>query len=168
MSNRLNICSKETKGNTTFVFRFLNLFQHTGDSLLLFPLFLMLFFLSSGHLKLLAEMVLAGMTITALVVFTLKQIFRKERPEGTAGKMYRKYDRFSFPSGHTARVWAIVAIVAFFYPPLAAVLSIWSVLITYSRLKLRLHDITDVTAGMIIGVAVGFFVVWMGSILGFL
>jgi undecaprenyl-diphosphatase len=82
--------------------------------------------------------------------------------------MYRKYDRFSFPSGHTARVWVIVVIVAFFDWPLATALSVWAVLITYSRLKLRLHHFTDVTAGVIIGVAVGFFVMWMGSILGFL
>ncbi|HCE56333.1 MAG TPA: hypothetical protein DER09_00705 [Prolixibacteraceae bacterium] len=153
---------------TSFSHRFFNVFQHSGDSIFLFPLFLFLFLLNSGQAKLLAVLVLAGMSITALVVFTLKQIFRKERPAGTAGKMYRKYDRFSFPSGHAARVCVIVVIMAFFYWPLAAGLSIWAVLIAYSRLKLKLHDVTDVFTGVAIGVAIGFFTVWMNKLFGLL
>lgn len=114
-----------------------------------------------------AGIVFAGMLLTGLVVFILKQIFKKERPAGTAGKMYRKYDRFSFPSGHAARVWAVVVVISFFYWPLAAALSVWALLITYGRLKLKLHRKTDVFAGAIIGVLFGILTVWVSSRFGF-
>lgn len=143
------------------VFRFLNTFQHTGDSILLFPLVLLLFFFSEGQIRERAGVFFAGMLLTGLVVMGLKYTVRKKRPEGNAGKMYRKYDPFSFPSGHTARAWTIVVIALFFNWFFATVLTIWALLITFSRLKLKLHDVTDVSAGTIIGIITGFFTIWL-------
>ena len=165
--NNLKTNSKKNGIQTNFSCRFFNIFQHTGDSLFLFPLFLVLFLLNSVNTKLLAGMVLAGMTSTGLVVFTLKQIFRIERPAGTAGKMYRRYDRFSFPSGHAARAWAIAVMLAFYSWPLAAGLSVWALLISFGRLKLKLHHKTDVFAGVVIGVLLGILTVWVSSRFGF-
>ncbi len=152
---------------TSFGYRFFNVFQHSGDSIFLFPLFLILFLLSSGKTKVFAGIVFAGMLLTGLLVYILKQIFRKERPAGTFGKMYRKFDRFSFPSGHAARVWAVVTIISFFYWWAAAILSVWALLISFGRLKLKLHHKTDVFAGVVIGVLLGIFTVWLSSQLGF-
>lgn len=152
---------------TSFGYWFFNVFQHSGDSIFLFPLFLILFLLSSEQTKVLAGIVFAGMLLTGLVVFILKQIFRKPRPVGTVGKMYRKYDRFSFPSGHAARVWAVVTIISFFYWRAAALLSVWALLISFGRLKLKLHHKTDVFAGVVIGVLLGIFTVWVSSRFGF-
>lgn len=114
-----------------------------------------------------AGIVFAGMALTGIVVFILKQIFRKERPDGTAGKMYRKYDRFSFPSGHAARVWVVVVLISYFYWPLAVALSVWALLVSFGRLKLKLHHKTDVFAGVVIGVLLGIFTVWVSSRFGF-
>ncbi len=108
-----------------------------------------------------AGAVLAGITSAGLVVFVLKQVFRKERPAGIAGKMYRKYDRFSFPSGHAARAWTIALTTAFFYWPLAIALFVWAALISYSRLKLKLHDALDVVAGTLVGLVTGLIAVWI-------
>lgn len=165
--NSPKINSNEKEMQSELYFRFFSLFQHSGDSLFLFPLVFIIFIMASGHTKVFAGIVFAGMILNGLLVFALKQIFRKERPEGTAGKMYRKYDRFSFPSGHAARVWAIVTIAAFFYWPLSVWLSAWALLISYSRLKLKLHDFTDVIAGSFIGVLIGVFTVWVSFRLGF-
>jgi undecaprenyl-diphosphatase len=159
--NNQNFSSQEEARKTSLSFRFFGLFQHSGDSILLFPLFLLLFFTGSGQLKMWAGVILAGITLTGLVVFVLKQVFRKERPDGTAGKMYRKYDRFSLPSGHAARAWTIAMTTAFFYWPLAIALSVWAALISYSRLKLNLHDVTDVVAGTLVGIVTGLIVAWI-------
>ncbi|MGE0020706.1 MAG: phosphatase PAP2 family protein [Draconibacterium sp.] len=152
---------------TSFSYRFFNVFQHSGDSIFLFPFFLILYLLSRGQTKDTAGMVVAGMLLTGLVVFILKQIFRKERPAGTFGKMYRKYDRFSFPSGHAARVWAVVTIISFFYWRAAAILSVWALLVSFGRLKLKLHHKTDVFAGVVIGILLGIFTVWVSFRFGF-
>lgn len=166
MNNR-KAKSPKNENQTSFSYRFFNVFQHSGDSIFLFPFFLILYLLGTGQTKVTTGMVVAGMIFTALVVFLLKQIFRKERPAGIAGKMYRKYDRFSFPSGHAARVWAVVAIISFFYWRAAVVLSVWALLISFGRLKLKLHRKTDVFAGVVIGVLLGIFTVWVSSRLGF-
>jgi membrane-associated phospholipid phosphatase len=50
---------------------------------------------------------------------------------------------------------------AFFYWPLAIALSVWAALISYSRLKLNLHDVTDVVAGTLVGLIVGLIAVWI-------
>lgn len=165
--DKLKANSDNDEIQTSFSYRFFNVFQHSGDSIFLFPLFLILFLLSSGQTKVFAGIVFPGMLLTGLVVFILKQIFRIERPAGTFGKMYRKYDRFSFPSGHAARVWVIVVIMAFFYWPLAAILSVWALLISFGRLKLKLHHKTDVFAGLAIGALLGIFTVWVSSRFGF-
>ena len=152
---------------TSFGYWFFNVFQHSGDSIFLFPLFLILFLLNSGQTKVFAGIVFAGMLLTGLVVIILKQILRKPRPVGTAGKMYRKYDRFSFPSGHAARVWMVAITTAFFYWPLAAALSVWALLISLGRLKLKLHHKSDVFVGMVIGILLGLFIVWVSTQFGF-
>jgi hypothetical protein len=42
--NNQNFSSPEDAGQTSLSFRFFVFFQHSGDSILLFPLFLLLFF----------------------------------------------------------------------------------------------------------------------------
>lgn len=158
-SRKVNAQEKESQPD--FIYRGFTIFQHSGDSIFLFLLFLILFFVSSESAKKMAGLVLTGMTLSGFTVFVLKQVFRKERPAGTAGKMYRKYDRFSFPSGHAARAWTIALTTAFLHWPLAIALFVWAGVISYSRLKLNLHDVADVVAGTLVGLFTGLIAVWI-------
>lgn len=60
-------------------------------------------------------------------------------------------DRFSFPSGHTLHAVAFSLIAASYYPALAAVLTVFSLLVAASRVVLGLHYPSDVVAGAMIG-----------------
>ena len=64
-------------------------------------------------------------------------------------------DKFSFPSGHTMTAFSIALVVSYFYPPLEATLFILALSIAVSRIVLGMHFLSDVLAGVVLGVALG-------------
>ena len=109
--------------------------------------------------------VLLGVTILFLAVLVLgiKQLVRRQRPDGEWGQVYRALDPHSFPSGHAARALAI-AILGIFYGLgwVAVVLVIWAVLVGWSRVALRLHFAVDVLVGWLLG-AIGALIAILSS-----
>ncbi|HHY18918.1 MAG TPA: phosphatase PAP2 family protein, partial [Firmicutes bacterium] len=88
----------------------------------------------------------------------LKQIFKIERPIGQEGIRSLRLETaggYSFPSGHsqfTASVWTKLATLinqTWFY----VVASIVIVLVGLSRIYLGVHFLSDVLAGLLIGIA---------------
>ena len=66
-------------------------------------------------------------------------------------------DQFSFPSGHSITAFAITVPVGLFYPPLMPVLMFCAISIAMSRIVLGMHFLSDVIAGSLIGVVLGYF-----------
>ena len=62
-------------------------------------------------------------------------------------------DPFSFPSGHTAAATAVAARVAIAQPLFAPLVVTLAALIGYSRVRLRVHYVSDVLAGAALGLA---------------
>jgi undecaprenyl-diphosphatase len=93
---------------------------------------------------------------TAAFVLALKLIFRRRRPEGSWGAIYRLTDPHSFPSGHAARA-VLLATLGFAWGPtwLAAVLLIWAPLVVLARVSMGVHFLVDVIAGAILGLISG-------------
>lgn len=60
-------------------------------------------------------------------------------------------DQFSFPSGHTLHAVAFTLVACSYFPPLAAVLVPFTLLVAASRLVLGLHYPSDVVAGAALG-----------------
>lgn len=63
---------------------------------------------------------------------------------------------YSFPSGHTASSFSVVAVVAFRMWPLAIPIALLASIMGFSRLYLRVHYLTDVICGIILGLLCGF------------
>lgn len=63
---------------------------------------------------------------------------------------------YSFPSGHTASSFSVVAVVAFRLWPVAIPIALLASIMGFSRLYLRVHYLTDVLCGMILGLLCGF------------
>lgn len=64
-------------------------------------------------------------------------------------------DKFSFPSGHTMTASSIALVLAYFYPSLEIALIFLALSIALSRIVLGMHFLSDVLAGIILGVALG-------------
>jgi undecaprenyl-diphosphatase len=64
-------------------------------------------------------------------------------------------DKFSFPSGHTMTAFSIALVVSYFYPSLEGTLFFVAFSIAVSRIVLGMHFLSDVLAGIVLGVALG-------------
>ena len=90
------------------------------------------------------------------VVFLIKALFHRPRPEGEWGKIYRIADPHSFPSGHAARAM-MLAVLSMQTGSgwVIACFILWALLVGLSRIALKLHYLLDVVAGWLLGIAGG-------------
>ena len=97
-----------------------------------------------------------GITLTAVIVLTIKFLVRRKRPEGDWGSIYRSTDPHSFPSGHAARAMMLAVLALALGPAwLAVVLILWAPFVSVARIAMGLHYLSDVLAGIILGGIMG-------------
>jgi undecaprenyl-diphosphatase len=138
---------------------------HSGDSIVWLAFLFLAIWQAPPPYAALALICLVGMVFTGLLVGILKIIFRRSRPQGEWGQLYRRTDPHSLPSGHTARSLAMAVITCLFGPLwLAIVLVVWSVLMGIARIGPGVHYLSDVIAGFLIGGASGW-VFYQGLVL---
>jgi undecaprenyl-diphosphatase len=95
-----------------------------------------------------------AIALLAAIVLVIKFVFRRRRPEGEWGAMYRMTDPHSFPSGHAARAVLIAALVAAWGPAwLAPILIVWAPLVALARVAMGLHFVADIVGGAVLGLA---------------
>lgn len=93
-----------------------------------------------------------------LTFFVVKRLIGRERPCATETHCWSNLlppDRFSFPSGHTISAFAITFSMGLYYPALLAGLIFCALSVAASRVILGLHYLSDVVAGMVIGLTIG-------------
>jgi undecaprenyl-diphosphatase len=91
---------------------------------------------------------------TALAVLVMKLAFRRRRPEGTWGAVYRGTDPHSFPSGHAARAVLIATLVLRWGPGWLAIPTVlWAPSVALARVALGVHYLSDVLAGGLLGLS---------------
>lgn len=106
------------------------------------------------------EMVVA-LVISTGVAQILKRLISRSRPYwvsknlNTYGIDLRDY---SFPSGHTTAAFTVATTFSLYFPKLAPLFVVMALLVAVSRTYLAVHYPTDVLAGMLIGIIVGYVV----------
>ncbi len=87
----------------------------------------------------------------------LKNHFNRPRPfhRNDLQPLLSPPDKFSFPSGHTMNNLAITLYVCHFLPQILPILLPLAVIISFSRVYLRVHYPTDVLIGAAIGMLLG-------------
>ncbi len=148
---------------------FFKYITHLGDGLIAFLIALILIFIRQEY----GLITFVSLIITTAITQFLKRIIfiDKFRPSNVfddlikAGKWHvvegvHLYDKFSFPSGHTATVFCVGILIAFFVKS-----RIWSILIIvlisivgFSRIYLSQHFLADVLLGSLIGSLISFLV----------
>jgi undecaprenyl-diphosphatase len=144
----------------------LSIVAHSGDSLVLVPALLLLWWLDRFSRYSIAVTLGIGYIVSVLVTSIVKYAVRRRRPEGEWGALYRTIDPHSFPSGHASRTVTLSLIVLAHDLPLAGVaLLAWSAVVGVSRIALGVHYLLDVLAGYLLGLAVGT-AVWLWMLRG--
>jgi len=110
-----------------------------------------------GRLKTVAMQCLLGIAISAGSAAWIKFSLRRGRPPGAPGEgsFFSPYDHYSFPSGHAVRMACLTAILGVGYPPFAPLLCGLTLITLLSRLQLGLHYLSDMVAGVVIGLTLG-------------
>jgi membrane-associated phospholipid phosphatase len=153
-SQRLSIA--ENPGLLQNLARF---FAHSGDSWFWILGLAVLWLVGNDFWKLRAEIMASGIVLTAIVVFSIKFVVRRQRPEGEWGAIYRKTDPHSFPSGHSTRALMLAVIAVGLGPAwFGFVLAIWAPLVVLARVAMGVHYLSDVVAGAVLGVVIGFII----------
>ncbi len=129
---------------------------HSGDSWFWLVGLGLVWLLGADNGKQLALTLIIAILLTAGVVFVVKFTVRRRRPEGEWGKFYRNTDPHSFPSGHAVRA-VMLAVVTLGLGPLwlGLTLLIWAPLVGLARVAMGVHYLSDVIAGMILGLMIG-------------
>lgn len=129
---------------------------HSGDSWFWWGGLLLLWWRGDAFWKPWALTVLVSIIALALIVLPIKFLIRRRRPEGDWGALYRTTDPHSFPSGHAARAILIAVLATGLGPAwLALLLWIWAPLVSLARVAMGVHYISDVAAGMFLGLIAG-------------
>ena len=137
------------------------LLAHSGDSWYWFAGLALVWWLSAVWRVFIVQLVI-GILATAAIVIVVKFTVRRRRPEGQWGAFYRRTDPNSFPSGHAARMAMLaVAGFAFGHPWFGLALLLWAPLVALARVAMGVHYISDVAAGMLIGLGVGVTLMWV-------
>ena len=107
---------------------------------------------------------LLGFLIELPVYWVLKNSFRRRRPFAVVRALHpvlKPSDEFSFPSGHTTAAFMVAYITTFHFPALTAPMYIWASAIGLSRVVLKVHFVSDIIAGMIIGTGIAMLSLWL-------
>jgi undecaprenyl-diphosphatase len=102
--------------------------------------------------------VLVALTLSHVAVQVLKRAVARPRPCDANGHplaLVDLPDPFSFPSGHAAAASAIATALVLREPVVAVLVVPIAVLVSASRVALRVHHVSDVVAGVALGVAGG-------------
>ena len=132
---------------------------HSGDSWFDLIALFILWLLTSNPWHTMATLMAGAIIVLAIFVLVIKFLIGRKRPEGDWGAIYRNTDPHSFPSGHAART-AMLTFLAFAFGSflLGMVLGVWCILVCLARVSLRVHYVSDVVAGIVLGALSGWLV----------
>jgi len=151
LSARLRVAEKPGLLRTVAAF-----FAHSGDSWFWGVAIVSTWFLGSEFWRWRALFLGISVVITAALVLIIKFTVRRRRPEGEWGSIYRSTDPHSFPSGHAARAFMLAVLALLLGPTwFALALLIWAPLVGLARIAMGVHYVSDVAAGMILGIFMG-------------
>ncbi len=125
------------------------LLARTGDSVA----WLLIIALTWSRWRELSVALLWTVAVTAVLVYLAKYYFKRERPSDPHRGLGA--DKFSFPSGHAARVTAVAITLSFLFPLWTAAFLLWGTAVSLSRVALARHFLSDIIGGAAVGFVVG-------------
>lgn len=142
---------------------------HLGDGTLVFGGLTVVYLWgrlsNSMSLRLTVVVSLVALLITATLIFIIKYTLRRERPHDPIGFVTISYDKYSFPSGHSARMSCLAVTILFFSIPLGSIFLLLAPMVALARVLVGVHYISDVVMGLMIGAIIATAVVKVFNII---
>jgi undecaprenyl-diphosphatase len=123
---------------------------HLGDSFIWIGVGLALLIWGTPEMRQATWLMVLGNVIALSAAGVFKSFTLRQRPFERPW-FYLPPDRYSFPSGHSARMGAIAVVVAARYPRLALPAFALALLVAACRVLVGVHYVTDVTVGLLLG-----------------
>lgn len=131
---------------------------HLGDGPLVFgglALVYLLAWLWNNPFLRQAMVIVVIVVLSAMIIVTMiKYVVRRQRPQPPGEFVTFKYDAYSFPSGHSARLMALAVGLAFFFPTLSWLVMVIALLVAAARVVVGVHYVSDIVVGLITGAIV--------------
>ncbi len=94
--------------------------------------------------------------VTLTVAKIIKKIIHKRRPLKKT-ELFVPFDRYAFPSAHSASLFSITVFILSQHLWLGVVSLITTLLIVIARVESRVHDYLDIAGGFVIGVGITYY-----------
>jgi undecaprenyl-diphosphatase len=91
----------------------------------------------------------------------LKVLVRRSRPQERPEFYTLKTDRYSFPSGHAARMAAIAVAIGQTIPALGGAGWLLALLVGVCRVSVHVHYVSDVLVGLLVGILGALSAAWL-------
>ncbi len=131
-------------------------FAHSGDSWFWAAGLGLVWLFTAGDWRRNSALLLVAVVGLAVLVLGIKFLIRRRRPEGDWGAIYRNTDPHSFPSGHAARAFLLATMALALGPTwFGVLLLVWAPLVCLARVSMGVHYMSDVVAGMLLGILAG-------------
>jgi len=145
------------ENSTGFLRSIAVILAHSGDSWFWFLGLGVAWYIGATPWKEAVVQFVQAILLCAVVVFVIKLLVRRKRPQGEWGSIPRNTDPHSFPSGHAARAFLIATMVSGYgIPWLMAITVLWAASVCLARVAMGVHYLSDILAGGLVGFFVAF------------
>jgi len=133
------------------------LLTELGSGLFLFILSILIILFRKKDNKRCGVLLLGGLTATYYIVYFLKHTVGRPRPYLSLPDVHTliKESSFSFPSHHATDAFMAAVILTAFFKRRWVFFSL-AVLVCFSRVYVGVHYVSDVAAGAVIGILIGY------------
>ena len=143
--------------SNTFLDYFSLFVTELGSGEILFAVAAILILFKNRKMRMAGVLILAGLTISYHVVGLLKGWVGRPRPFIMLPDLNRLYPEkgFSFPSGHSALAFMAASILSSFFRKYVVFFAL-ATMVALSRIYIGAHYLTDVAAGAVVGMIIGY------------
>jgi len=111
--------------------------------------------------KYLSSMVIS-LIFSALLVALIKYIVKRPRPFIELGiEALENKSNYSFPSGHTNSVFSLIPFISIYFKKFKYIWLFFSVLVSFSRIYLGVHYLSDIIFSMIFGLSISYLFIYL-------
>ncbi len=128
---------------------------HVGDGPYVFGGLGLVYLLAWGgqnfFLRRVTVMISVAVLASMLTVTLVKYIVKRQRPCPPGEFVTFKYDAYSFPSGHSARLTALAIGIGFFFPSFGWLVMVIALMVATARVAVGIHYVSDIVVGLTLG-----------------